>query len=107
MHFINLFYSKVRVINLTIVQKAENLLTQLINWRRHLHKYPELSFHEENTAKFIARELSKIDNLTIETGVGGHGVVATLRSEEHTSELQSRGQLVCRLLLAKENGTWL
>src|SRR5690625_6314385 len=25
------------------------------------------------------------------------------RSEEHTSELQSRGQLVCRLLLAKNN----
>src|SRR5690625_2413311 len=26
-----------------------------------------------------------------------------LRSEEHTSELQSRGQLVCRLLLEKKN----
>src|SRR5690625_7048716 len=25
------------------------------------------------------------------------------RSEEHTSELQSRGQLVCRLLLQKKN----
>src|SRR5690625_5366866 len=25
------------------------------------------------------------------------------RSEEHTSELQSRGQLVCRLLLEKKN----
>src|SRR5690625_5860033 len=26
-----------------------------------------------------------------------------LRSEEHTSELQSRGHLVCRLLLAEKN----
>src|SRR5690625_6688843 len=26
-----------------------------------------------------------------------------LRSEEHTSELQSRGHLVCRLLLVKQN----
>src|SRR5690625_7028283 len=26
----------------------------------------------------------------------------TVRSEEHTSELQSRGHLVCRLLLAKK-----
>src|SRR5690625_5670484 len=26
------------------------------------------------------------------------------RSEEHTSELQSRGHLVCRLLLEKKNG---
>src|SRR5437660_2601173 len=28
--------------------------------------------------------------------------VATYRSEEHTSELQSRGHLVCRLLLEKK-----
>src|SRR5690625_5203254 len=28
------------------------------------------------------------------------------RSEEHTSELQSRGHLVCRLLLGKINGVW-
>src|SRR5690625_5761408 len=28
---------------------------------------------------------------------------AVERSEEHTSELQSRGHLVCRLLLAKKN----
>src|SRR5690625_6247965 len=30
-------------------------------------------------------------------------VLPRLRSEEHTSELQSRGQLVCRLLLEKKN----
>src|SRR5690625_5827192 len=29
-----------------------------------------------------------------------------LRSEEHTSELQSRGHLVCRLLLEKKNSKW-
>src|SRR5690625_5421780 len=28
-----------------------------------------------------------------------------LRSEEHTSELQSRGHLVCRLLLEKKNNS--
>src|SRR5207253_9371461 len=30
-------------------------------------------------------------------------VVPIVRSEEHTSELQSRGHLVCRLLLEKKN----
>src|SRR5436305_11619603 len=29
--------------------------------------------------------------------------LASIRSEEHTSELQSRPHLVCRLLLAKKN----
>src|SRR5690625_5811980 len=32
-------------------------------------------------------------------------LAAAIRSEEHTSELQSRGQLVCRLLLEKKNIT--
>src|SRR5690625_5847662 len=31
--------------------------------------------------------------------------VLPVRSEEHTSELQSRGHLVCRLLLEKKNST--
>src|SRR2546430_7151399 len=31
------------------------------------------------------------------------GLNATLRSEEHTSELQSQSNLVCRLLLEKKN----
>src|SRR5947208_6126300 len=31
---------------------------------------------------------------------------ADLRSEEHTSELQSPDHLVCRLLLEKENRKW-
>src|SRR5690606_40600030 len=31
--------------------------------------------------------------------------VSRRRSEEHTSELQSREKLVCRLLLEKKNGT--
>src|SRR5207253_11465981 len=34
-----------------------------------------------------------------QVGQTGKTVSPTLRSEEHTSELQSRGHLVCRLLL--------
>src|SRR5436305_7113314 len=33
--------------------------------------------------------------------------IAAWRSEEHTSELQSRPHLVCRLLLEKKNKTYL
>src|SRR5690625_228460 len=41
-----------------------------------------------------------------EISTGSHDLLETLaerRSEEHTSELQSRGHLVCRLLLDKKN----
>src|SRR2546429_3605863 len=36
----------------------------------------------------------------------GQRIAARKRSEEHTSELQSRLHLVCRLLLEKKNTTW-
>src|SRR3712207_7997485 len=36
------------------------------------------------------------------TGGAGEGTLMTFRSEEHTSELQSRQYLVCRLLLEKK-----
>src|SRR5699024_12054432 len=39
----------------------------------------------------------------IETSGGGVEADENLRSEEHTSELQSRFDLVCRLLLEKKN----
>src|SRR5690625_1110402 len=39
------------------------------------------------------------DHLVVEAILSG------ARSEEHTSELQSRGHLVCRLLLAKKKAT--
>src|SRR5690625_7078551 len=61
-----------------------------------------------------ADDTSPIERRWLEPRVGreADGVVATcsdeafeltaLRSEEHTSELQSRGHLVCRLLLEKK-----
>ncbi|MBO1002105.1 M20 family metallopeptidase [Pseudogracilibacillus auburnensis] len=63
-----------------IVKGAESLFDQLKFWRRYLHEHPELSFEEVETAKFVVNELKKIDNIKIETNVGGHGVVATLTS---------------------------
>src|SRR5690625_3013457 len=40
------------------------------------------------------------DRIPVIAGVGGNST--SERSEEHTSELQSRGHLVCRLLLEKK-----
>src|SRR5690625_7039071 len=37
----------------------------------------------------------------------GQDIFHLFRSEEHTSELQSRGHLVCRLLLEKKNTCYL
>src|SRR5690554_7196192 len=42
---------------------------------------------------------------SLRTGTTGNIEAATKRSEEHTSELQSRPHLVCRLLLEKKKAT--
>src|SRR3989454_9872021 len=47
--------------------------------------------------------LSAITQLPYGRMVQGDGVPAVMRSEEHTSELQSPCNLVCRLLLEKKN----
>ena len=46
-------------------------------WRRHLHTRPELSLDEKETAAFVASRLAALGIAHV-TGVGGHGVVATL-----------------------------
>src|SRR3712207_8207753 len=90
--------------------------------RSTLFPYTTL-FRSDNLARAIARRLNDysvllvLDNLeSVSTecaaelaqalkGVeqaSGSRVLMTLRSEEHTSELQSRQYLVCRLLLEKK-----
>src|SRR5260221_9943789 len=50
-----------------------------------------------------SRDLERISTGTALKSVPGPGYPA--RSEEHTSELQSHSDLVCRLLLEKKNKT--
>src|SRR5690625_6672660 len=56
------------------------------------------------TGKAGPRTLAQIDSLLPNPLSEGkrHKDTVALRSEEHTSELQSRGHLVCRLLLEKK-----
>src|SRR5690606_39527147 len=60
-------------------------------------------------ALWIGKHLSLIEILTIRSFLdNGHSFrlfVYEERSEEHTSELQSRENLVCRLLLEKKNAS--
>src|SRR3989442_7075890 len=56
---------------------------------------------EKLVAQHHTREAQDVE-LVADLGVGGIGERERGRSEEHTSELQSRPHLVCRLLLEKK-----
>lgn len=53
-----------------IKSAAKNMQGQLSQWRQHLHRYPELSFQEVETARFIAKKLEQIPGMNVTTGVG-------------------------------------
>ncbi|MBP2097515.1 amidohydrolase [Enterococcus rivorum] len=56
--------------------------TRMIDIRRYLHQHPELSFHETETAKYIANfYIEKGLDVEVETDVNGeHGVIVTIDS---------------------------
>ncbi|MCT2537757.1 amidohydrolase [Aquibacillus koreensis] len=64
--------------SLDIKARSEMITAHLVDWRRHLHRYPELSFQEKNTSAFIQAILKQIGVTDIQTGVAGFGVVATI-----------------------------
>ena len=50
----------------------------MLDWRHHLHAYPETGFNERQTSEFVAGTLASL-GLEVARGIGGTGVVGTLR----------------------------
>ncbi|MFD2042763.1 M20 family metallopeptidase [Ornithinibacillus salinisoli] len=61
-----------------IHQSIDEHYPEMVEIRRYLHQYPELSFQEYKTAKYIADFYEKI-GIPYRSNVGGNGVVATLK----------------------------
>lgn len=57
---------------------------QMIEWRRWLHRYPELALQEHKTSDYVAEQLQNM-GLTVHHGLAGTGIVATLKGQ-HPSQ---------------------
>ncbi|MFS0784007.1 M20 family metallopeptidase [Bacillus sp. 1P06AnD] len=42
-----------------------DLMKEVVEWRRHLHRHPELSYHEEKTSQFVYDKLLSFGNLEV------------------------------------------
>jgi amidohydrolase len=62
------------------VDGAESVIDDVVAWRRHLHAHPELSFHERETADFVAQTLEGFGGRLEVERPAEHGVVAHLRT---------------------------
>jgi amidohydrolase len=61
-----------------LFHRLDALYPEMVNFRRDLHMFPELSFQEVNTPRKVAEFLQRL-GLEVKTGVGGNGVVAVLK----------------------------
>lgn len=64
-----------------IFAKAQELEKDLVQVRRHLHQYPELSEQESNTMNFIDSELNKI-SIPHQCNIGGYGITGHLKGSK-------------------------
>ena len=51
---------------------TEKIMPKLVEWRRHLHQYPELSNRETKTAAFVEKHLRAL-GLEVRTGIAKTG----------------------------------
>lgn len=59
------------------LEKASDIEADLIEWRRHLHQYPETAFEEYDTAEFIKKHLESF-GLNVTSHVAKTGLTATI-----------------------------
>src|SRR2546422_7244600 len=84
----------------TLFRSASGMPSRSPRWAR-CHLLVSL----RDTSKSITRRRRSTSNGHAQGSGGDEGMVEGERSEEHTSELQSRLHLVCRLLLEKKKKT--
>jgi amidohydrolase len=66
-----------------ITKRSIELFEKVVGYRNHMHKYPEISFQEHNTMKFVSDTLTNL-GIQHEKGVGDTGVVALISGENNT-----------------------
>lgn len=64
-----------------IASKMEDSYSEVVEWRRHLHENPELSFEEYETSQFIASKLEQF-GLKVQRNIGGTGLIARIEGEQ-------------------------
>lgn len=74
---------------------SDELDLSMRRWRQHLHQNPEFGFEEKATAEFVVERLKEFGFDDIETGVGGTGVVATLRRGTGARTIALRADMDC------------
>jgi len=66
---------------MSIIKNQSELHKNMVTWRHHIHKHPELSFKEEITSDYIASVLEAND-IEMHRGLAVTGIVATIHGKK-------------------------
>lgn len=73
-------------------QRVDSLFPHIVELRRELHMYPELSQQEKHTSERIRQELTDI-GIPFESGVAGYGVSALICGRDHSRGVGIRADI--------------
>ncbi|MFW5753999.1 MAG: M20 metallopeptidase family protein [Marinilabiliaceae bacterium] len=76
----------------SIRQSVKNNLDKIISDRRHIHRYPELSFEEHKTSAFVAFRLDEM-GISYKKGIAGTGILATIEGKEKGKVIALRADM--------------
>ncbi|MFK7853415.1 MAG: M20 aminoacylase family protein [Granulosicoccus sp.] len=65
--------------------RLDNLLPEIIAWRRDIHQHPEIGYEVHRTAAFVANKLREFGADEIVEGIGKTGVVALIKGRSDSS----------------------
>ena len=74
------------------ITKNSQLHDQMMTWRHHIHKHPELSFKEEMTSDYIASVLES-HNIEMHRGLAVTGIVATIHGTKKGKAIGLRADM--------------
>ena len=77
---------------MNIPKEIQGFADELADWRRDIHRHPELGFKESRTANFVARQLESF-GCEVHTEIGGTGVVGVLRSGQKNRSIGLRADM--------------
>jgi amidohydrolase len=83
---------------------SDQQFDQTVAFRRHLHKNPELSYEEKETAAFVASNLKEM-GINFTENIGGYGLVATITGKKTSNKVVALRADMDALPIIEENKT--
>lgn len=76
-----------------IEQLEQKFRETYMKYYYHLHRNPELSYHEKETASYVAVILRSLPFDEVKTAIGGYGVIALLKGDKPGSVVALRADM--------------